>query len=149
MLATGLSRTLRENGDRVAILTKNELATTLSINLSTGTRAVMRYIDDAATIEKLVLEIDPSVRCILCVGWNQSDTSSVLIGTTKFACSNLMYDLTIDSVDSGSYEKLELWLESALADVFQTFCLDEPPSEAIVKRIWRFTSRLFATKAVQ
>ena len=149
MLATGLSRTLRENGVRVAILTKNELATTLSINLSTGTRAVMRYIDDAATIEKLVLEIDPSVRCILCVGWNQTDTNSVLIGTTKFACSNLMNDLTIDSVDSDSYEKLELWLESALADVLQTFCLDEPPSEAIVKRIWRFASRLFATKAVQ
>ena len=149
MLATGLSRTLRENGVRVAILTKNELVTTLSINLSTGTRAVMRYIDDAATIEKLVLEIDPSVRCILCVGWNQTDTSSVFIGTTKFACSNLMKDLTIDSVDSDSYEKLELWLESALADVLQTFCLDEPPSEAIVKRIWRFTSRLFATKAVQ
>ncbi len=99
MLATGLSRSLREHGIRVAILTRNELTTTLSVNLSSGTRAVMSYVDDAMTIRKLVLEIDPSVSYILCVGWNQQDTSSVWIGSRETSTSNLVHHLTIDSAD--------------------------------------------------
>ncbi|HIE84717.1 MAG TPA: hypothetical protein EYQ00_13135 [Dehalococcoidia bacterium] len=149
MLATGLSRSLREHGIRVAILTRNELTTTLSVNLSSGTRAVMSYVDDAMTIRKLVLEIDPSVSYILCVGWNQQDTSSVWIGSRETSTSNLVHHLTIDSADLDSYNELEPWLGSSLTRVLKMFYFEELTPESTTERIWRFISRPFKPRAVR
>ncbi len=149
MLATGLSRSLREHGIRVAILTRNELTTTLSVNLSSGTRAVMSYVDDAMTIRKLVSEIDPSVSYILCVGWNQQDTSSVWIGSRETSTSNLVHHLTIDSADLDSYNELEPWLGSSLTRVLKMFYFEELTPESTTERIWRFISRPFKPRAVR
>jgi hypothetical protein len=149
LLATGLSRSLREHGIRVAILTRNELTTTLSVNLSSGTRAVMSYVDDAMTIRKLVLEIDPSVSYILCVGWNQQDTSSVWIGSRETSTSNLVHHLTIDSADLDSYNELEPWLGSSLTRVLKMFYFEELTPESTTERIWRFISRPFKPRAVR
>ena len=149
MLATGLSRSLREHGVRVAILTRNELTTTLSVNLSNGTRAVMGYVDDATTIQKLVLEIDPSVSYILCVGWNQQDTSSVWIGPSETSTSSVVHDLTIDSADLDSYPKLEPWLGSSLPRVLKMFYFEELTPKSTAERIWRFVSRPFKPRAVR
>ena len=149
MLATGLSRLLREDGVRVAVLTKGELATTLSVNLSTGTRAVMRYVDDVFTIKRLVLEIDPSVGLILCVGWNQSNTHSVRLVTDKASSFKSTSDLSIVSIDLDSDDKLESWLDSALFDVLKTFYYDEQFFKSIAKRIRRFVSKRFLSKVSQ
>ncbi|MEE2874945.1 MAG: hypothetical protein VYD09_00235 [Chloroflexota bacterium] len=149
LLGTGLSRSLRERGVRVAILTRNEQTTTLSVRLSNGTRAVMTYVDEVTTIQKLVLEIDPSVSCILCVGWNQRDTSSVWIGPSETSSSNSVHDLTIDSIDLDSYPKLEPWLDFSLARVLKAFYFKELTPKSRVDRIWRFIARPFKSRAVR
>ncbi len=109
----------------------------------------MSYVDDAMTIRKLVLEIDPSVSYILCVGWNQQDTSSVWIGSRETSTSNLVHHLTIDSADLDSYNELEPWLGSSLTRVLKMFYFEELTPESTTERIWRFISRPFKPRAVR
>jgi hypothetical protein len=106
----------------------------------------MSHVDDAATIEKSVLNIDPLVSHILCVGWNQHDANSVWIGQSEASSSHVMHDLTIDSNDLDSYQKREIWLSSAVARVFSVFYRDELISESTAKRIWRFIFRLLKSR---
>lgn len=106
----------------------------------------MSYVDDATTIQKLVLEIDPVVTHILCVGWNQRGANSVWIGQSEPASSHVAHDLTIDSNDLDSYQKREIWLDSAVARIFSVFYCDELISESRAKRIWRFIFRLFKSR---
>ncbi len=109
----------------------------------------MGYVDDATTIQKLVLEIDPSVSYILCVGWNQQDTSSVWIGPSETSTSSVVHDLTIDSADLDSYPKLEPWLGSSLPRVLKKFYFEELTPKSTAERIWRFVSRPFKPRAVR
>lgn len=127
-------------------MTKSEVTTTLSVNLSNGSRAVMSHVDDAATIEKSVLKIDPLVTHILCVGWNQHGANSVWIGQSEASSSHVVHDLTIDSNDLDSYQKREIWLSSAVARVFSVFYRDDLISESTTKRIWRFIFRLLKSR---